>query len=271
MLKANKMSPLQAQASILYQERLGQDYRKLGLALPELGHLVRPGQFVMIKPTKGFPRLLRRPLSVHNRLVENNRPSGIELLYKVVGEGTQAMSHLTSGDKIDVLGPLGNGFWHVEGMKNVYLVAGGVGVASLHFLAAELAALGNVSLTLFLGGCSASDILCRGQFDAMGASVVVTTEDCSLGNMGLVTSQLEKTLEQGERPDVIYSCGPKGMLDAVGRIAAAHNVVCQVSLESLMACGFGVCLGCAVPKAKVPGTYVHVCSDGPVFDANDFV
>jgi len=101
----------------------------------------------------------------------------------------------------------------------------------------------------------------------MGADIRVTTEDCSLGEMGVVTSMMEKALKVDEKPDVIYACGPQAMLKAVRDIAAAHGVRCQISLESAMACGFGVCLGCAVERAGNPGSYLHVCTDGPVFDS----
>ncbi len=103
----------------------------------------------------------------------------------------------------------------------------------------------------------------------MGADVQVTTEDCSLGEMGLITSAVERSLAAGETPDILYACGPQAMLRAVGRIVHTRKVPCQVSLESAMACGFGVCLGCAVEKDSEPGTYLHVCTDGPVFKAKD--
>ena len=248
---------------------IGPLYYRMGLAFPELGTIARPGQFVMVRlPDRSIP-LLRRPLSVHRPLIEGNDVCGIELLYKVVGQGTQALSEMKVGDAIDVLGPLGNGFSSPANLKRAFLVAGGVGVASLYYLALDISGNTGVALTVFLGGCSAADILCEKELQVLGATVHVSTQDCSLGEMGLVTSLVEKSLDVDGKPDVIYACGPQAMLKAVGEMAAIHAVPCQISLESSMACGFGVCLGCAVEKAGSPGAYFHVCKDGPVIDSKD--
>ena len=192
---------------------------------------------------------------------------GFEILYKVVGQGTQIMSQLKVGDILDVVGPLGQGFSPPKGANRAFLVSGGVGVASLYYLAHVLSEDGAMANTIFLGGCSGADILCEKEFRAMGAHIRITTEDCSLGEMGLVTPVVEQAMVDGEKPDIIFACGPQPMLKAVGAIAAAHSVPCQLSLEAAMACGFGVCLGCAVEKADRKGEYFHVCKDGPVFDA----
>ena len=109
------------------------------------------------------------------------------------------------------------------------------------------------------------------EFQSKGAEVRITTEDCSLGEMGFITTAVEQSLRSGERPDMIYACGPQAMLKTVAETALSHSIPCQVSLESNMACGFGVCLGCAVEKVREPGTFFHVCSDGPVFDAKNVI
>ncbi|HID29841.1 MAG TPA: hypothetical protein EYP19_07535 [Desulfobacterales bacterium] len=114
---------------------------------------------------------------------------------------------------------------------------------------------------------TAADILCQEAFESMGVKVRITTEDGSLGEEGLITSILEQAIEVEKKPDIIYACGPTGMLKAVSAIACAHEVLCQISLETVMACGFGVCLGCAVQKAGTKGGYLHACTDGPVFDS----
>jgi dihydroorotate dehydrogenase electron transfer subunit len=142
-----------------------------------------------------------------------------------------------------------------------------VGVASLYCLAVDLAERGRIASTVFLGGCSVGDILCEKEFRALGARVCISTEDCSLGEMGFVTSLVEKTLAEDGKPDIIYACGPAAMLKAVSDIAGAHGVSCQVSLETFMACGFGACLGCAVERAGGDEGYLHACTDGPVFDS----
>ena len=261
------MELFQNKVPILHNVKVGPVYFKMGLGFAELAQIARPGQFVMVRPNDMRIPLLRRPFSVHNRLVKNGEVYGFELLYKVVGQGTQALSEMKAGDELDVLGPLGNGFSCPEESRDVFLVAGGVGVAALYYLAHHLEEHRKVKTTVFLGGCSAADILCKDEFESMGAKVCITTEDCSLGEMGVVTSLVEKTLEVDGKPDVIYACGPQAMLRAVGDMAAAHDIVCYISLEAVMACGFGVCLGCAVEKAGSAGAYFHACTDGPVFDS----
>jgi len=256
----------QKKVEILHHTKVGPGYFKIGLAFPDLARSAQPGQFVMVRLPDRYIPLLRRPFSVHNRLIDGGEVNGIELLYKVVGETTRAMSELKAGDFLDVLGPLGNGFSFPEGIQDVFLVAGGVGVASLYYLALDLAERRAVRPTVFLGGCSATDILCREGFESIGSRVQITTEDSSLGENGVVTSLIQKALEVDGKPDIIYACGPTGMLKAVSDITAAYDVPCQVSLETVMACGFGVCLGCVVEKAGSPGAYLHACTDGPVFD-----
>jgi dihydroorotate dehydrogenase electron transfer subunit len=244
-------------------------YFRMGLAFPELARLARPGQFVMVKrPGRRIP-LLRRPFSVHNCVAKQGEICGFELLYKVVGQGTQALSEMKAGDVLDVLGPLGKGFSYSADMGHAFLVAGGVGVASLYYLGTELAKHGVTKSTVFLGGCSAADILCLEQFQSLGTEVFITTEDCTLGERGIVTPLVQEAVEIGGKPDMIYACGPMAMLRAVSHIAANYDIACQISLETVMACGFGVCLGCAVRKAAEPGSYFHACTDGPVFDSRD--
>ncbi len=261
----------QKNVQILHHIKVGPGYFRMGLAFPELARMAGPGQFVMVRlPDRHIP-LLRRPFSVHNRLVEGDEVCGFELLYKVVGQGTRAMSGLGAGDFLDVLGPLGNGFTCPEGLGRVFLVAGGVGVACLWYLALFLREHKGVRCTVFLGGRSASDILCQEEFNSMDGKSYITTEDGSLGQKGVITSLVHKTLEVDRKPDIIYACGPTAMLKAVSDIAATHSVRCQISLETAMACGFGVCLGCAVQKSDGSGDYLHACTDGPVFDSRAVV
>jgi dihydroorotate dehydrogenase electron transfer subunit len=258
----------QKEVEILHHVEVKPGYFRMGLAFPELAQIARPGQFVMVKVPGPRSPLLRRPFSVHNRLTGKNQTNGFELLYKVVGEGTSAMSEMGTGDVIDILGPLGNGFSNAQDMQDVFIVGGGIGVASLYYLVIDLIGKGVTNLTVFLGGCSANDILCKEDIEALGLKVCITTEDCSLGEEGFVTLLVEKALQSEKKPDMIYACGPQAMLKKLGDIAANFNVPCQVSLETVMACGFGVCLGCAVEKADHTGTYFHACTDGPVFDSS---
>lgn len=261
----------QKEVEILHHAQVGPGYFRMGLAFPELAQTARPGQFVMVKVPGLQTPLLRRPFSVHNRLIHGNQISGFELLYKVVGKGTGTMSEMKVGDTLDVLGPLGHGFSSPDDLQRVFLVAGGIGVASLYYLALDLHEHRAVRSTVFLGGCSADDILCKKDFESIGAEVRVATEDCTLGEEGVITTPVEKALEANEKPDMIYACGPQAMLGRLSQIAATFNVPCQISVETAMACGFGVCLGCAVEKANGGGRYLHACTDGPVFDSRAVV
>ncbi len=263
------MKLFQRKVPILHHVSVGPLYFRMGLDFPELSAMARPGQFVMVKAGDGPIPLLRRPFSVHNLLFKDSERFGLEILYKVVGQGTAALSEMRAGDLLDVLGPLGNGFSYPEKAKSVFLVAGGVGVASLYYLALYLREQLAVTPTVFLGGCAASDILCRDEFASMGAKIQISTEDCSLGEVGFITSLVEKAIQQDGKPDMIYACGPQGMLKAVSDIGRTYDIRCQISVETFMACGFGVCLGCAVEKAREKGAYFHACTDGPVFDSRD--
>lgn len=261
---------IQKKIPVLYNDQVGPFYYRLGFSFPEAAKTARPGQFVMVRPSDNAIPLLRRPFSVHRLLLEHGNAVGIELLYKVVGHGTGLMSQLKGGDVLDVLGPLGNGFSCPSTKPlHVFVVAGGVGIASLFYLSSFLTQCKGVTQRAFLGGCGASDILCEKELVSLGVPVHVCTEDCSLGEAGLVTGALEKGLEVYGNPDVIYACGPQAMLKTVGEIALSRNISCQVSLESAMACGFGACLGCAIKKGGGQEDYWHVCTDGPVFDFKD--
>ncbi|RJQ70696.1 MAG: dihydroorotate dehydrogenase electron transfer subunit, partial [Desulfobacteraceae bacterium] len=153
-----------------------------------------------------------------------------------------------------------------DGVQNIYLAAGGMGVAPIRFLAVQLRDRGiqTAGARLFLGGRSQDDLLCRDDFQSLGIAVTATTDDGSAGRQCLITDPLSEAIAE-KKPDVVFACGPHGMLQCIADIARRHQVACQVSLETMMACGMGACLGCAVPKTGEAG-YHHVCVDGPVFD-----
>jgi dihydroorotate dehydrogenase electron transfer subunit len=191
---------------------------------------------------------------------------GIEILYRVVGQGTRLLSALKAGDAVDLLGPLGRGFRIPKTIRRIYVAAGGIGVAPLVFLMDRLKEVIDLADSrVFLGGRSRSDLLCRNAFESTGVRVVPTTDDGSEGDQCLLTHPLEEAVRQ-RPPDLIAACGPPGMIACVGGIASRFGIPCQVSLEATMACGLGACLGCAVKPAGNEESYLHVCKDGPVFD-----
>ncbi len=258
----------QTMATVIAHESMGPGYRRMTLACLADFSAARPGQFVML----GTPgdQLLRRPFSIHRLTVGGNGQSEVAILYKIVGAGTEALSHLTTGSRVDFLGPLGQGFRVRNAYRHIIIAAGGIGVAPILFLVEDLAQTGDLGrCQIFLGGRSREDLLCLEDFDRLGIEVHRTTDDGSDGDQCFLTHPLE-TAALKQAPDVIYACGPMDMLSCVAGIAARLEIPCQVSIESAMACGLGACLGCAVAARSQDG-YLHVCKDGPVFDADRLV
>jgi dihydroorotate dehydrogenase electron transfer subunit len=247
---------------VLYNEPVGPMHYKLGLSLEDRtwGSVV-PGQFVMIKVTEGSDPLLRRPFSIYNIVGGLRGAHGpkIEILYKVVGRGTEIISGWEPGHRVDILGPLGNGFPLLRRSGNkLLMVAGGIGIASFYLLSKK-----HPGSTLLFGARGKADTALVKDFRALGTRVSVITEDGSVGEKGLVTKLVQKEI----RPDtVIYASGPAAMLKAVSQLAQKKGIRCFVSMERAMACGIGVCLGCAVRSG---GNYKMACSDGPVFDGEE--
>ncbi len=252
---------------ILWNRLIAPGYWQMGIHAPSGFGAALPGQFVMVGQIGGgYSPLLRRPFSIHRLIEDDGSVVGIEILYRVVGQGTRLLAELKAGDVIDILGPLGRGFRIPKTTQRIYVAAGGIGVAPLVFLMDRLKEAMNLAHSrVFLGGRSRVDLLCRNAFEALGVPVVLTTDDGSEGDQCLLTHPLEEAVRQ-RPPDLIAACGPPGMISCVGGIASRFSVPCQVSLEAAMACGLGACLGCAVKPAGNGEAYLHVCKDGPVFD-----
>ncbi len=260
------MSRYSAICHIIDQIRLTRDIFHLVLNAPDIARAARPGQFCMLATAhgKGLDPLLRRPLSIHDV-----GPSGrLEFLYRVVGRGTDLLAQKGPGDIVCVLGPLGQGF-RLGTSSSSILVGGGLGTAPLLFLARGLEPR---DITIILGGRDAQEIVRLDSFEKVAEKVLVTTEDGSLGIKGLVTSALERLdispSSHIQHPPAIFACGPWPMMKAVCNWAAIRGLAVQVSLETQMACGTGICLGCAT-RSSGQDRYLHVCKDGPVFFATD--
>lgn len=208
---------------------------------------VAPGTFFHVKTSE----LLRRPLSVAN--VEANV---VTFLYKVIGAGTADLAARRTGDVLDVLGPLGNGFPLEQTDKRVVLVGGGIGVPPLYYTRRMLAARG-IETVAILGFDTKTSIFYEDAFRELG-DTIITTVDGTYGEMGFVTGPLARV-----EADVLFSCGPEPMLKAV---AASHVEERYLSIENRMGCGIGACFACV---CEAPGGYVKVCSDGPVFRAEE--
>jgi dihydroorotate dehydrogenase electron transfer subunit len=262
--------------SVLYNREMAPGYYCLGVVAPNYPAQAQAGQFVMLRINQGYDPLLRRPFGIFRVGTQQDTDPGVstqdymEMVYKVVGRGTHLMTGLSPGDKVDLLGPLGQGFRidSTDTGAEALLVAGGIGVVPLFMLAQELIARG-VRVRLLLGGRNCRDILAVTEFERLGVETYVATEDGTLGEEGLVTRVLERKLEKYPHAHV-FACGPMPMLQAVEQICAMVGAPLQVSLEALMACGVGACLGCVVQGKDHSAThpdYLCTCKQGPVFSA----
>ena len=263
---------IQTLATVMLNEMIAPAYGRVRLCCDAGVATARPGQFVMIGFPDAIDPLLRRPFSIHRLVSDAEGAPGIEVLYKVVGKATRRLSQVARGGVLSLLGPLGRGFQVPPGIGRLYCVAGGFGVAPFVFLAEWLQRQSSppAELRLFLGGRGKADLLCISDFERLGIPVRLTTEDGSCGDRCRVTDPFAEAVAQ-RPPDLVLACGPKAMLACVLGVVRAHRVPCQVSIEAMMACGMGACLGCAVEGRRDPARYLHACVDGPVFDADAVV
>ncbi|PVX52632.1 dihydroorotate oxidase B electron transfer subunit [Balneicella halophila] len=250
------MTKTVAKLSISEHKRVNDDHFILTLKKDGVFPEIKPGQFVnvLVEDTDVF---LRRPFSIHDA---DTKQQSFSLLIKAVGKGTKSLQSKKVGDTLDVLFPLGNGYSLQENNK-VLLVGGGFGIAPLYYLAKQLKDKVE-DIHLLVGARSAKHILLTEKFDGL-ATVHITTEDESLGEKGYVTNH--SILEDDF--DKIYTCGPHPMTKALALYALNREISCEVSLENMMACGYGVCL-CCVAETKTHEN-VTTCLQGPVFNAKE--
>jgi dihydroorotate dehydrogenase electron transfer subunit len=259
------MNHYEEQAEIIRQEQLTPEIFRLTLEAPEIASNARPGQFVMVRTTSCYDPLLRRPLSIHQTIGNQQ----VQLLYKVVGKGTRILAALTPGQKLSLTGPLGQGF-NFAGQQALCLVGGGMGIAPLYFLAREiLRTTKPAKCIVLLGARTAAELgpLPQDFMDIGATETHIATDDGSRGHHGFVAELLPQHLGPGQW--AVCTCGPHPMMKAVVGQCRKHGWQCQVSLETMMACGISACLGCAIPRADLSGPYLHVCKDGPVFKAEE--
>ena len=237
----------------------------MGLRSSSIAKKASAGQFVMIRVRDGMDPLLRRPFSICG-VLDNDI---VLILYRVVGRGTNLMADLKAGQKLSVLGPLGYGFELPKKEKTPVLIAGGIGIAPLFFLAQSL----KRQDLKFMAGFSASKEIVLGDFMRdIDVNMSISTDDGTEGHHGMVTDLLNEYLRINYKTkDMVslFACGPISMLKKVTGIVTQENLQCSVSLEAYMACGLGACQGCAVKASSMEKReYVHVCKDGPVFSVD---
>lgn len=267
--------PVDIDAAVVSNTRLSDDYSVVALAAPAIASLAQPGQFVMVKPSRGMDPLLRRPFSIFEILRDGSGvPTGISLLNKRIGVGTGLLYEVEPGSHVGCLGPLGRPFAPIDPPGEAWMVAGGVGLAPFVTLAEALRARGTPT-TLFYGARQASELYYVELFERLGVRIILSTEDGSRGTAGRITMPLGHALEALPRRAAVrlYVCGPTPMMRAVAQLAARHERPCDVSLEQVMGCGLGGCYSCVVLARDNGGAphFTRSCIEGPVFDARRIV
>lgn len=227
---------------------------------PEIASTIQPGQFLNVKVSETIFPLLRRPFSVCD--VEGE---SIFLMFNILGEGTKLLARKHVGDKLDILGPLGQGFNLNGNYETAVIVAGGLGAAPFPYLIRKIGESKKVKC--FVGGRTSHDVIQYGM-----KNILVSTDDGSLGFKGNVIELLQNSLSSSEYSKAkIFSCGPNIMLRALKDFAVRNNIDCEASTECAMACGFGICMGCPIESVNNSEKYLLVCKDGPVFNVRDVV
>ena len=246
------------QVIVVKQEEIAEGIYSLVIQTEQIAAHAKAGQFVSVYCNDGT-KLLPRPISI----CEIDKEAGtLRLVYRVAGKGTPEFSQYKVGDKVKVLGPLGNGFTKQD--KKAFLIGGGIGIPPMLQLAKELDCEKQMVL-----GYRTNDLFLADEFKAYG-DVYVATEDGTAGTKGNVLNAIR---ENALTADVIYACGPTPMLRALKEYAAENNIECWISMEERMACGIGACLACVCKsKEKDHHTNVHnkrICKEGPVFRAEE--
>jgi len=252
----------QTMAIIVANIPIGPGTYRLTLLAPEITAAARPGQFVEILPgaKAAMDPLLRRPISICAIDKENGR---IDLVYREVGRGTRMLGEKQSGEKLDVFGPVGNGFVLPDEARKILLVAGGIGMPPLYALAQSHP---EREFVLYYGARNQQELIMLEDWALLKIPVKIATDDGSSGFKGRVTDLFLK--EAGTAYHLCCACGPRPMLTALAGILQQQGKKGLFSLEARMACGVGACLGCV---CSTKHGYQRVCVDGPVFPAEEVI
>ena len=240
------------------------------LHAPQISGETRPGQFINILPHQSWNKVMRRPMSVASQ-----EDGEISIIYKAVGEGTRIMSQWKKGDRVDIIGPLGN-CWTGFEITYPVLIGGGVGIAPIINLHHQLKKL-SIDHILIMGARHKGEHFFSHEPESKR---YVSTDDGSVGIKGNVVDALREIYPQNEFPEKckIFSCGPSQMMEGVRQYALQYKIPCDLALETIMACGFGICQGCTIekiPSAKNEHSYRNrfalACMDGSIFNAEEIV
>ena len=250
-------------AEIVKKEKIIENVYKFSIKSKEIAEQAKPGQFLEIKVSEAQEPFLRRPISIFNI----DKKNGIlEFIFMIRGKGTKILSKREVGEKLNILGPLGEGTFTIKEYKNVSIIGGGIGIYPLYELAKQLKEK-NVNVTTYLGFRNKDFVELEDEFNKVSNTLVVSTDDGSYAKKGFGINFLKEDSIK-VKPDAIFACGPLNMLKTVKSFADENNIYVEISLEERMACGIGACLGCAVKVNKnQEEKFLHVCKNGPVFDA----
>ncbi len=268
------------QVAIVENRAVGRDTYRVRFLCPEIAQRVLPGQFLMVRLCGCDDPLIGRPLAVYDVLPgDDGAAAAIDLIYHVKGKFTRRLTQCTTGQPLTVWGPLGNGF-PLLACDHLVMVAGGVGQTPFLLLAKEHLGLQRFGcpcrqaplvqhITLCFGAQSVDLLAGADDFRRLGVDVRLATDDGSCGHHGLVTDLLEAVLVPATEPIQVATCGPVAMMRRTAEVAAQCGVPCQVSLETPMACGIGICFSCVAKVRDGEGNwdYKRTCVEGPVFDA----
>ncbi|MCI0358036.1 MAG: dihydroorotate dehydrogenase electron transfer subunit [Planctomycetaceae bacterium] len=299
---------VQRTVEIVENARLAKDTYRVRFKAPEIARRIVPGQFLMLRITDLNDPLIGRPLALYDTVVEaDGRPEAVDVVYLVKGKLTSRLWQMQAGQRVDVWGPLGNGFCQEPGTRgqepgarnstthhspltthsyppipteHLIMVAGGIGQTPFLALAQEALHRKRYGepprdmprarrVTLCYGARTAEYLACVEDFQRLGVEIRLATDDGSLGHHGLVTDLLQQCLAEHHGRPHIVCCGPEPMMAAAAKIAHEARIPCQVSLETPMACGVGICFTCVAKIRQPDGSwdYKRTCVDGPVFDA----
>ena len=265
---------------IAENRQVARDTFQLRFECAAMASRIVPGQFLMLRLSALNDPLLGRPMAMYDvRCDGAGRPRDVVVVYRRFGKMTHRLSDFAAGARLDVWGPLGNGF-PSQPTDHLVMVAGGIGQTPFLALGQEFLGARRFGepprqvchgkhVTLCYGARGAVDLACVSDFERAGFTVHIATDDGTAGHHGLVTAPAERVLDELGSSCRVVCCGPEKMMEAVAKLTAARGVACQVSLETPMACGIGICFSCVARVAQDDGTwdYRRTCVEGPVFDA----